>query len=139
MFEVIHKRDNTFMILNGLLLMGITLTPFVTQLVALYILLPDARVAAAAYSLVFLWNAVMFNIMWSHASRGDRLFTAASDRRMIAHISATYRYGPLVYGATVVVSLFAPLASVMVCFVLAAYFALPPKDHERTAPGARKR
>src|SRR5690242_14008465 len=50
MFQHIVRIDSTFMLLNGLLLLGITVVPFPTNLVAQYVLTADQRLATAIYS-----------------------------------------------------------------------------------------
>jgi uncharacterized membrane protein len=50
MFQHIVRIDSTFMLLNGLLLLGITVVPFPTNLVAEYILTADQTTATAAGS-----------------------------------------------------------------------------------------
>src|SRR5467141_5461564 len=53
MFNYIRRTDRRFMLLNGLLLLFVVLTPYTTSLVADHIQLPDAGVAAAAYAGTF--------------------------------------------------------------------------------------
>jgi TMEM175 potassium channel family protein len=47
MFQHIARVDTTFMFLNGLPLLGITVVPFPTNLVAEFVLTPDQTAAAA--------------------------------------------------------------------------------------------
>ncbi len=128
MFEVIHKRDNAFMLLNGLLLMTVTLIPFPTELVAEYILTKDAWLSAAVYSGLFILIAGTFNALWRHAAKGDRLFSEHSDHKVIEHIDKQFRFGPVAYIVTFALSFIAPLASIVGCFALAAFYAIPPKS-----------
>ena len=54
MFQHIVRVDSSFMLLNGLLLLGITVVPFPTNLVSQYVLTPEQSVAAAVYNGWFL-------------------------------------------------------------------------------------
>ena len=73
MFNYIRRIDREFMLLNGMLLFFITLTPFTTSLVADHILDSNAVTAAVAYSGGFLLLALVWNGVWRYASSEHRL------------------------------------------------------------------
>lgn len=53
LFTLIHRADQLLLVLNGLLLLGITFVPFPTALLAKYIERPGQRIAALVYSGTF--------------------------------------------------------------------------------------
>src|SRR2546422_4813571 len=63
MFNYVRRVDRRFMLLNGSLLMFVTLTPFTTSLVAGHILSGDANTAAWVYSGGFFLLAIVYNVL----------------------------------------------------------------------------
>ncbi len=132
LFRHIHRINHAFLILNGLLLMGVTLVPFPTALLADYISQPDAHVAAAVYSGWFVAVAILFNLMWRYAAHRGRLLSRSHDKQAVAGITRQYSFGPLLYLTSFVLAFLSVAASVGLCLGLAVFFALP----ERTAAGS---
>ncbi len=79
-FNVIQRVDHTFLLLNGLLLLGITTTPFTTTLLADNLGHPSERVGALIYSGVLLLVALAFAALWLYASRRRRLLAGGDHR-----------------------------------------------------------
>jgi len=125
LFRQIRRSDHLFLIFNGLLLMGVTIVPFPTAVLAEYINTPDARTAAAIYSGSYLMIAVLFYVLWHYASRGHRLLARFHDRESVAAISRQYRFGPLLYLIAFLLAFVSVWASVGLCIALAIFFALP--------------
>lgn len=129
LFRHIKRTNHPFLILNGLLLMGITVVPFPTSLVADYIQhdnqYHDARVALAVYSGLFTTIALVYNMLWRYASAHDRLLGPRVDRRAVAGITRAYRLGPLWYFIAFVAAIFNPAASLAINMGLAVFFAIP--------------
>ncbi len=73
MFSYIRRVDREFMLLNGTLLLFVTLTPFTTLLVASHILSSDANTAAVVYSGEFFLLAIAWNRLWRYASGQGKL------------------------------------------------------------------
>ena len=94
-FRVIHRADHALLLLNGLLLMFVTLVPFSTALLAEHIRGDEARLAAIAYCAEFEMIAISYNVLWRYARSGDRLLSARSNRALVAAIDAQYRPGPV--------------------------------------------
>ena len=100
-FRHIQRSDNGLLFLNGLLLLVVTTVPFPTSLMAEYLRDPvNNRTAALVYSGMLLTLAVLFNVLWRYAVRGERLLGDSPDRRAVDTITRSYRFGPLVYLAT---------------------------------------
>jgi uncharacterized membrane protein len=125
LFRHIRRSDHVFLIFNGLLLMGVTIVPFPTAILAEYINTPEAKTAAAVYSGSYLMIAILFYIMWHYASRGPALLARNHDREGVAAISRQYRFGPLLYLVAFVLAFVSVWASVGVCIALAIFFAFP--------------
>jgi uncharacterized membrane protein len=132
LFRHIQRSDHMFLLLNGLLLMGVTIVPFPTALLAEYVNTPQARPAAAVYSGTYLVIAILFYVLWSYASRGHRLLARTHDRASVAAISRQYRFGPLLYSIAFLLVFVSVWASVGMCCALAIFFALPGV---KTKPG----
>src|SRR6266498_1949117 len=73
MFNYIRRVDRRLMLLNGLLLLFVVLTPFTTLLVANHISAPDEKVAAAVSAGNFLLVSIVWNGLWRYVRSGRRL------------------------------------------------------------------
>jgi TMEM175 potassium channel family protein len=130
LFSLVRGVDHSLLVLNGLLLLGVTVTPFPTALVADQFGHPGAKLAAAVYSGVFVGIALAFNALWRYASsprRKPALLRLPHDSPEVQAIHNQYRVGPLFYTTAFGLSLWNATASVAVCAGLALYFALPPR------------
>ena len=126
-FSLIKRSDDVFMLLNGLLLMCVTVIPFATSLLAAYIHHPDAHIAAMLYSVTNLAMAVTFNRLWFHASHNNRLLAVNHDARLAAGLSKSYRFGPLIYLVVLIIAYFSVPLSVFMFAALAVLFTIPPR------------
>jgi uncharacterized membrane protein len=130
LFSLMHRVDHLLLVLNGLLLLGVTITPFPTALVADHYGHPGARLAAAVYSGVFVCIAITFNVLWRYASsarRAPTILKVRHDSDEVRAIHAQYRMGPVFYLAAFLLSFWSATASVAVCMGLALFFAIPPR------------
>jgi TMEM175 potassium channel family protein len=121
----IGRADRTFLMITVLFLMVVAFIPFPTRLVAEHIgeLHPpdDARAATVTYGLTLTLTAVMFNILWFYAARGERLLRDDADPRVVRGISRTFVFGPWTYLAITIVALVSPALGA-VGFALFALF-----------------
>lgn len=131
LFTVIRRSDTGLLLLNGLLLLGVTLVPFPTALVAEYFLHSDQVTAVMIYNGWFLVVAIFFNILWQYAAYDNRLFTERSDKTLVRHISRQYMFGPLLYTIALLVAPFSPVLSLFVNLALAVFFAIPNRDVQK--------
>lgn len=125
LFRVISVTDHVLLLLNGLLLMFITLVPFSTSLLADHIRGGSARLASICYCAEFEMVAIAFNLLWRYARGGDRLLDPRADRGLVAAIDAQYRPGPLFYLAAMAACFISPWLGFAACSALAVFFALP--------------
>src|SRR5438874_12105147 len=122
------KRTNTIlMLLNLLLLLIIVFIPVPTALVAEYLVRPDLHAAALLYSGTMVILAVCFNLLWGYASYHNRLLGKNVDTRAVRAISRQYWFGPLPYLVALILALFNTPASLILNFLLALFFAIPPR------------
>ncbi len=137
LFTHIARCDDRLLFFNGLLLLGIVLVPFPTALVAEYLGHPGQRTAATIYNGTFVVIAICFNALWRTAASGERLLHPDHDRAAAAHITDSYKWGPLSYVAALALAFVSVTASVVLNLVLAIYFALPSKTAADLGRGRR--
>jgi uncharacterized membrane protein len=125
MFSLIQRADQLLLVLNGLLLMCITVVPFPTSLLAEYLGESPERTAALVYSGTFFVTAIVFNVLWRYASHKNRLIDPRSDPAAVRGISRQYAFGPLVYLAAFILAFFSATASLALNLLLAVFFAIP--------------
>ena len=125
LFTHIHRISHGLMLVNGLLLMTVSLTPFTTDLVATYIGQDGAKTAAAIYAANQVLVTGSFNLLWRHATRRRRLLDHHVTQPMIRRINVQYGFGPLLYVAAIAVAAISALTSVVLDVAFAAFFALP--------------
>jgi uncharacterized membrane protein len=124
LFRVIRRTNRAFLMINGLLLMFVTLVPFPTAVLAAHIADAGATTAAALFSGTFVMIAVLFNVLWRYAAREGRLLANGHERE-VASITRQYRFGPVLYLAAFLLAFVNVPASVGLCGLLAVFFALP--------------
>jgi uncharacterized membrane protein len=134
MFAFIDRFDDRLLFYNGLLLLGVTVVPFPTGLVAEYLGHPGQYVAAAVYNGTFVVIAALFNVLWRSASTGRRLIHRSADVNRLRAITDSYRWGPAIYGVAFVLAFVSVAASLALNLGLAVYFALPARP--RAGPDA---
>jgi uncharacterized membrane protein len=127
LFTHIKKADNGLLFANLLLLLGITVIPFPTSVLASYLGKPDAPVAAAVFNATYFCMAVFFNVLWKYAVSRKLLDSAT---QASAHaISKQYAFGPMFYLICFGLSWVSVSASLWVNVALAIFFAMPPRVH----------
>jgi|EndMetStandDraft_4_1072995.scaffolds.fasta_scaffold133763_2 uncharacterized membrane protein len=125
MFTLIGRADDRLLIFNGLLLLGITVVPFPTSLVAEYLGHDGQRAAALVYNGTFIAIAICFNLLWRCAARNSRLLDSNASPSAAQAITNSYRFGPIVYGVAFALALVSVKASLALNLGLALFFALP--------------
>jgi uncharacterized membrane protein len=129
MFTHIRRSNDTLLILNLLLLLGVTAVPFPTAVLAANLGTADQKTAAVFYNAVFIVIAIFFNVLWRYAVSHDLL-----DKSMTASaamISRQYAVGPWMYAICLALAFVDVRVSLGVNIALAIYFALPPSMMRR--------
>jgi uncharacterized membrane protein len=123
MFTHIRRSNDTLLVLNLLLLLGVTAVPFPTAVLAANLGTADQKTAAVFYNAVFIFIAIFFNVLWRYAVSHQLL-----DKNMSASavsISRQYAVGPLMYIVCLALAFVDVRVSLGVNVALAVYFALP--------------
>jgi uncharacterized membrane protein len=129
MFRNIARVDHLLVVLNLLLLMGVSFIPFSTAVLAEHLEAEDGRlVATILYGSSFLFTAVLLNVIWYYASWNRRLIAPDVSERHIHGRSVRYVVGPLFYGLTLPLAMISPLISLTVYAVVAAIYLIPVGD-----------
>lgn len=132
LFKMFKRADHILLMLNGFLLMGITVVPFTSALLAEYIANgADAQVAATVYAAVFVVIALCFNRVWFYAAEKRRLIDPAVPQEWVEAVNRAYRFGPLLYVVAGLLALVHVALGVGLIFALAVFYALPTRSGER--------
>lgn len=136
-FKHITRTNQAFLILNGLLLMAISVIPFTTALLAEYIQRPERKTVELVYSGTFVIAGLIYNLLGVYATRNRRLTARKADMRTIGGITRQFPSGLAAYALSFVVAFFSAEISLAICILLAIYFALPSEFlHGRTTSPA---
>ena len=133
MFNLIGRTDPVLMILNGVLLLGVTFVPYPTAVVAAYLGHDGAKAAACFMAITYIGIAITFNLLWGYASsprREPRLLRARDGDPTVQAIQAAYRFGPLYYVITLLAAFWDARLSVGLNLALAVFWALPPRPQK---------
>ncbi len=134
LFELIRKTDSVFMLLNGFLLMLVTVVPFPTAVLAEYFGHAGSRLACLAYCTLFLWIGIAYNLMWHYAARRHRLLKQSITPAQRKRISLSYALGPIAYfvalGSVFISEQFsmATIAAIAIFFTFMSYEDPTQKD-----------
>ena len=131
LFSHIRRSDSRLLFLNLLLLLGVTVVPFPTALLAAHYNTADRAVAAAVFNGTYVVLAVFFNVLWHHAVRAGLLDSTTLESAV--GISRQYAVGPISYLACFSLTWVSVPVSLILNIGLAVFFAIPP----RTQPGPR--
>lgn len=140
MFTHIKKCDDALLVFNLLLLLGVTIVPFPTSVLAAHLGRPDQRTALLLYNATYFGIAVLFNLLWRSASSAKRhLLGSDIDRDAVEKLSWQYTVGLLMYAICAVVGWFNVAASLVMNLLMATFFAFPPtviaKAHRKHEDG----
>jgi uncharacterized membrane protein len=124
MFTHIRRSNDTLLVLNLLLLLGVTAVPFPTAVLAANLGTADQKTAAVFYNAVFIVIAIFFNVLWRYAVSHELLDKSMS--ASAAMISRQYAVGPLMYAICLGLAFVDVRVSIGVNVALAVFFALPP-------------
>jgi uncharacterized membrane protein len=127
LFTHIARSDDALLILNLLLLLGVTIVPFPTAVLATNLGQSGQRAAVILYNAVYVFIAIVFNVLWRYAASPNRRLLAEDvDYAAVRRISRQYAFGPALYLLCLVLSWVSVAASLALNFALACFFALPP-------------
>jgi uncharacterized membrane protein len=120
--ELIGRADRTLMFVNLVLLMIVGFLPFPTKLVADYLRTDGEQAAVLAYTGTFLVMAVVYNVWWRYASNGRRLIAEGVPDSEVRAVTRAFNPGVGMYAITFLVAFASPVASVILTFLIAAFY-----------------
>jgi len=126
-FSLIRRVDHVFLLLNGLVLMGVTLIPFPTQLLASHLGHPGQGVAAEVYCVIALFIALAYNALWYWARRGGHLLEPDASPQVLRAVTKQYAVAPFVYLVALGLALVNVWASIAIFIGVSVYFAIPTR------------
>jgi uncharacterized membrane protein len=124
LFRYIVRVDYVFLVLNGLLLLGVTLVPVPTAILARFVQSSpsESALSAALYSGMFFYLATLFNAIWIYASSGSRLMEGYELPRAA---KLRYAFGPLLYLVSLGLAFVSVRLSLAIYLILLLYYAWP--------------
>lgn len=134
LFTVIRRADHGLLLVNCLVLLGVIIMPYPTRMVAEYIGNPDERIAAMLKAGTFFITAMLFNLLWKHASAEGRLLDPRADPHTVGIISRQVAIAPYLYLGSLLLASVSAIASTVLNLVLTVFFAMP-KWRDPNLPG----
>lgn len=125
LFTLIKRSDHLLLVFNALLLLGATVVPFTTSLLAEYIGHSEQRVAAMVYMGNFFVIAIFFNVLWRYAAHGHRLLAYDVSADEVRSINRAYTLGPPVYLLCFAIAYFSVPLALGMTIALVIFYALP--------------
>ena len=125
LFTLIKRSDHLLLVFNMLLLLGATVVPFITSLLAEYIGHGEQKVAAMIYMGNFFLIAIFFNLLWRYAAHGRRLLSYDVSEEEVRSINRAYTLGPPIYLLCFVIAYFSVPLALGMTMALVIFYALP--------------
>jgi uncharacterized membrane protein len=122
-FRHFARVDRPLLLLNILLLMCISFTPFPTRVVAEHAKdAGDREAAAILYGITMTVTAICFFSVWIYGSR--KLLRPDTDMREVSGITRSYLPGTPMYATATLIALISPVASLVIFGALAIFYAI---------------
>ena len=130
-FRHFVRVDRPLLLLNILLLLMISFTPFPTRVVAEHARdASDRQAAAVLYGLTFTVTALCFNALWFYGSRN--LLRADADPKEVSGITRSYLPGAPIYALATLLAFVNSVASLVAFGVIAVFYAFSATLFGRT-------
>ena len=122
-FRHFERVDRPLLLLNILLLMCISFTPFPTRIVADHAQnAGDRQAAAVLYGLTMTLTAICFFAVWIYGTR--RLLRADTDMREVSGITRSYLPGAPTYAFATALAFVSSVASLILFGAIAIFYAI---------------
>jgi uncharacterized membrane protein len=122
-FRHFRMVDRPLLLLNILLLMCISFTPFPTRVVAEHAHdAADRQAAAVLYGITMTCTAICFFAVWYYGSR--RLLRPDADMREVDGITRSYLPGAPIYALATLVAFISPIVSLIIFGSLTIFYAI---------------
>ena len=124
-FKLIQRTDHFFLMINGLVLMAVSILPFPTAVVAQYGMDSSSgnnQAAILLYIGISIVLALALNFLWWYASWHYRLLDKRADPRIVKAITRQYALGPIMYLVSFMLAFISvPVSIGLIIFLLAFY------------------
>ena len=120
--ETMGRADRTLLFVNLLLLLTVAFLPFPTSLVAEYLQKDGERAAVYVYDGTFVVMSIIYNCWWRYASHNRRLIAEGVPDSAVQAISRAFAPGVPMYAFVLLVAVVSPLLSVILTFLVAAFY-----------------
>jgi uncharacterized membrane protein len=117
-FKYVRGANAAFSFANGFMLLLVTVVPFSTALIARHLNTPEAGVACAVYSGLFVLINISYNILWWVALKGCKLIKSEIPEEAVRSISVKLALGFPAYVAATLIAFYSPIASLLTCCAL---------------------
>jgi uncharacterized membrane protein len=122
-FRHFERVDRPLLLLNILLLMLISFTPYPTRVVAEHAQnASDRQAAALLYGTTMTITAICFFGVWFYGSR--RLLRPDADRREVSGITRSYLPGAPIYATATLIAFVNSIASLVLFGAIALFYAI---------------
>lgn len=146
MFRYIIRTDHVLLLVNGLLLLGVSVVPFPTALLAEYLQLGtylDQQTAVAVCCGAFAFIALMYNLLYWRAFGGQRLTDPNTPVELSRLRLLSYTLRPWLYLVALALALspvpYGLQVSLVIYTLLALLYALPPPRRRLSVPTSVQR
>ena len=123
LFTHIKRTDNTFLFMNGFLLLWVAFVPFPTALLAEHIQRRDAVTATAFYTGTYVIIGLAFNLLWHYAIYHRRLLSRSANAAAVHRITQSYLWGPPGFFLSFILAFFNVALSLGTFTALAFFYA----------------
>ena len=125
MFRIVRHTDHWLYLLNGLLLLMVSIVPFPTSLIATYLRHDGGRAAALVFAGTYLVLGIVFNALWRYIVAHPALHDPRLNPAWVQAISRRYNIGGSLYLVPILLAFVSVVASLAFGLALAVLFMLP--------------
>jgi uncharacterized membrane protein len=122
LLRLIARVSHSLLLANLLLLLAIGFIPFPTALLADTLGRQSEQVGAVVYACAFAFTAVAFNLLWFATKR---VLKPGAPATAVAAIDRSFRLGPPVSGAAILITFVYPTVGIAVIAGLVILYLLP--------------
>jgi uncharacterized membrane protein len=122
MFDSVERVEHSTLMLNLLLLLVVTFIPYPTAVLSRYGALPSSTFL---YGCTLTALSFAYSLLWRHIS-GKGLSSVRTDAKQARTRSRRNIVGALAYPAATVTALRFPRVSVIIYFIVAVFYLVPP-------------
>ncbi len=123
MYNVIRRSDSRFIYYNGALLLLVSLIPFSTNVLALYIQTSATELSAAFSMLIFAGVTGVLYLMWNHATTDYQLLKRPAADVRILTVKKGLLISTCVYVGSALLAMIVPLVSILIGLLMVVYLA----------------